>query len=402
MKYINTYLLKLTCLAALFAMPAYAHDPTPSPSPGGTPKQEPSPTPKASPTPKEEPSPSPKPSPSPSASPKDDHDDGKLSLHGFYRGATSAGGIVLIYIEKNSYIHINALDLAGQTIGFGEGKMENGNFSLALSNDQNITGVAGEHVINGTIADATFQAQRGSEFGGDHKLLGRFTGVAHGPTGESRVMFLIDRAGYIAMIQTSGTKPNLIRTGGFGSVTPPVAPDTTYTFTLDRTVGSSTPITGSFTIIDGVFSGTFTTSAGTYTVNSFKTTVVHRMANISTRGLVGTGQAQLIGGFIITGGPKLVMLRAIGPSLTAHGVSPVLDNPRLELFAKQTSLGANDDWRTNANAANILATGLAPTNDLEAALLVRLEPGAYTTVVSGSGTSEVGIALVEAYEVGRE
>jgi hypothetical protein len=118
--------------------------------------------------------------------------------------------------------------------------------------------------------------------------------------------------------------------------------------------------------------------------------------------LVGTGQAQLIGGFIITGGPKLVMLRAIGPSLTAHGVSPVLDNPRLQLFAKQTPLGANDDWRTNANAANILATGLAPTNDLESALLVRLEPGAYTTVVSGSETSEVGIALVEVYEVGHE
>jgi hypothetical protein len=309
---------------------------------------------------------------------------------------------VLIYIEKNSYLHINALDLAGQTVGFVEGKMTNGTFSLALSNGQTITGVAGEHVINGTIADATFQAQRASEFGGDHKFVGRFTGVAHGPTGESPVMFLIDRAGHIAMIQTSGTKPNLVRTGGFGTVTPPVAPETAYTFTLDRTVGSSIPITGSFTIIDGVFSGTFTTSAGTFTVNSFKTTVVHRMANISTRGLVGTGHAQLIGGFIITGGPKLVMLRAIGPALTAHGVSPVLDNPQLQLFAKQTPLGANDDWRTNPNVANILATGLAPTNDLEAALLVRLEPGTYTTVVSGSETSEVGIALVEVYEVGHE
>jgi hypothetical protein len=53
-------------------------------------------------------------------------------------------------------------------------------------------------------------------------------------------------------------------------------------------------------------------------------------------------------------------------------------------------------------AANILATGLAPTNDLESALLVRLEPGVSTTVVSGSDTSEVGIALVEVYEVGHE
>lgn len=382
----KTHLLKLARLAALVALPAYAFEPTTSPTP----------TPTA--TPRTEPSPSPSASASPSVSPSDDH--GTLSLHGFYEGTTSAGGIALFYIEKNTHIQINVLDLTGQTVGFAEGQITNGAFTFTLSNGLTISGNATENTITGAIGSATFFAQRPSEFGVEHTVVGRFTGVANGPTGESRVMFVIDSARHIAMIQNAGTAPNIVRTGGFGTVTPPVAPSTSYTFTLDHTVGSTSNITGSFTVTDGVFSGTFTTSAGTFTVNSFKTTTVNRMANISTRGLVGQGQGQLIGGFIISGGPKLVMVRAIGPSLTAFGVSPVLDNPKLQLFANQTPLAANDDWKTNANAANITASGLAPTNDLEAALLVRLEPGAYTTVVTGADTSPVGIALVEVYEVG--
>jgi hypothetical protein len=125
------------------------------------------------------------------------------------------------------------------------------------------------------------------------------------------------------------------------------------------------------------------------------------MANISTRGLVGTGQGQLIGGFIITGGPKLVMIRAMGPSLAAAGVSPALANPSVALYAKGTQLASNDDWKTNANAADITASGIAPNDDLEAALLIRLEPGAYTTIVSGVGGT-TGIGLVEVYEIGSD
>jgi hypothetical protein len=199
------------------------------------------------------------------------------------------------------------------------------------------------------------------------------------------------------MIQRSGT----VLSGGFGTVTAPVAPATQYTFTLDHVIGSSSNITGSFMITEGTFTGTFQTSAGTFTVNTFKSSLFNRMANISTRGLVGTGQGQLIGGFIITGGPKLVLIRAMGPSLAAAGVSPVLANPSVQLFTGSTLLASNDDWKTNANVAQIVATGIPPTDDLESALLVRLEPGAYTTVVTGAGTS-TGIALVEVYEIGSD
>lgn len=151
--------------------------------------------------------------------------------------------------------------------------------------------------------------------------------------------------------------------------------------------------------MNGVFQGSFTTSAGTFTVNSFNNSLAHRMAAISTRGLVGTNEGVLIGGFIISGGPKLVMVRAMGPSLAGYGVANALGNPSMKLYANSTLLKENDDWRTNANAADIAASGLAPSNNLEAALLVRLEPGAYTTVVSGAPGSPVGVGLVEIYEV---
>jgi hypothetical protein len=210
-------------------------------------------------------------------------------------------------------------------------------------------------------------------------------------------MFIIDSSRHIIMVQRAGT----VLTGGFGTVTAPVSPTAQYTFTLNSVVGSSSPITGSFTIDDGVFTGTFQTSAGTFTVNTFKNSLFHRMANISTRGLVGTGQGQLIGGFIITGGPKLVMIRAMGPSLVAAGVSPALANPSVALYAKGTQLASNDDWKTNANVADITASGIAPNDDLEAALLIRLEPGAYTTIVSGVGGT-TGIGLVEVYEIGSD
>ena len=389
------YLLAALCLAALSTAPAHAR---------GEPDSSPTPSPSAS------------PSPTP---PEDDHhggdDDGGddhggggekehsgLSLHGLYEGTTSAGAVVILYVEKNTHIQVNVLDAASQSIGFAEGNLNNGSFAFTLSNGQAISGTGGEHNVSGTVGTASFVASRPPEFGQEHNAVGRFVGVANGPGGESRVMFVIDSEKRIALLQTSGTPPNLVRTGGFGTITAPGASATAYTFTLNQTIGSSSVITGSFTITDGVFQGSFKTSAGTFTVNSFKSTLANRMANIATRALVGQGQGQLIGGFIITGGPKLVMIRAIGPSMAALGVSPVLDNPSVALYAGSTPIAQNDDWKTNSNAADITASGLAPTNDFESALLVRLEPGAYTMVVNGSNTSATGIALVEVYEVNHD
>jgi len=357
MKSIIKYLNLAVCVGLSAAVTALA-EPTPSPSPSSTPHTEPSATPRHEPTPTPTATPHSEPTPTPSATPDGDH--GEVSLRGVYGATTPAGALIVFCIEKNTFVQINMLDIAGQVIGFAEGPLVNGNFSLTLTTGQAIVGNATEHGITFTLAGQPFQASRFSTFGTDSKIAGRYFGVAHGPTGESQVMFIIDSNKHIIMVQRSGTQ----LTGGFGTVTAPVAPATQYTFTLNSVIGSSSPITGSFTIVDGVFTGTFQTSAGTFTVNTFKNSLFNRMANISTRGLVGTGQGQLIGGFIITGGPKLVMIRAMGPSLAAAGVSPALANPSLTLYAGGTQLAANDDWRTNANVSDIIASGIAPTRFL--------------------------------------
>jgi hypothetical protein len=121
------------------------------------------------------------------------------------------------------------------------------------------------------------------------------------------------------------------------------------------------------------------------------------LANISTRGVVQTGDNVLIGGFIVTGTvSKTVLIRAIGPSLTPLGVPNALADPVLELRGPGTFITVtNDNWRDTQQAA-IIATGIPPTNDLESAILATLAPGAYTAIVRGRNNT-TGSALVEVY-----
>jgi hypothetical protein len=114
---------------------------------------------------------------------------------------------------------------------------------------------------------------------------------------------------------------------------------------------------------------------------------------------VQTGDRVGIGGFIITGSdPKQVTLRAIGPSLTRYGIADVLADPVLELHGPSgfTTI-TNDNWReTQENA--IQNTGIPPTNDLESAIVVTLDPGAYTAIVRGKNNTS-GVALIEVYDL---
>lgn len=124
------------------------------------------------------------------------------------------------------------------------------------------------------------------------------------------------------------------------------------------------------------------------------------LTNISTRAFVDAGEKVLIGGFIIAGGNGSadVIVRAIGPSLSQNGVSGALPDPTLELHdSNGTLLRSNDNWRDNQPAA-IEATGLAPANELESAILATLPAGPYTAIVAGKGGNG-GVALVEVYNV---
>jgi hypothetical protein len=134
-----------------------------------------------------------------------------------------------------------------------------------------------------------------------------------------------------------------------------------------------------------------------------------QLVNLSTRAFVGTGEAALTAGFVVTGStPKRVLVRGIGPALTAFGVPSVLGDPVLRVYEQSRVMAQNDDWQTplqggataNELAAAATAAGAFPlvAGSRDAALLITLAPGAYTAVVSGANDT-TGAGLVEVYEV---
>jgi hypothetical protein len=132
------------------------------------------------------------------------------------------------------------------------------------------------------------------------------------------------------------------------------------------------------------------------------------LGNISTRAFVQTRDNVMIGGFIIQGSQmKRVVIRAIGPELTQHGVPDAMFNPTLELHDVSGAIIArNDNWQqtivggiiTSDQRADIRASGHAPTDGRESAMMVVLPPGNYTAIVRGTGDT-TGVALVEVYDL---
>jgi hypothetical protein len=129
---------------------------------------------------------------------------------------------------------------------------------------------------------------------------------------------------------------------------------------------------------------------------------VARATNLSTRMLVGTDyNTEGIGGFIITGhGPRQVLVKGLGPSLS--GVIPnAVADPALSLWGSPRCFGTiyNFSWR-ESQEAEIIATGHAPTNDLESAILIDLFPGSYTAILAnGPLPNTTGVGLIEMWDL---
>jgi hypothetical protein len=141
------------------------------------------------------------------------------------------------------------------------------------------------------------------------------------------------------------------------------------------------------------------TGIGLVEVYDLQTSASSKLGNLSTRGLVGAAQNVMIGGTIVTGPDTArVIFRALGPSLAAVGIPNALSDPQLDLFdANGGKISSNNNWK-DSQAAAITGTGLAPSSDLESAIVADLAPGNYTAVVSGVNGA-TGVALVEAYHL---
>jgi hypothetical protein len=129
------------------------------------------------------------------------------------------------------------------------------------------------------------------------------------------------------------------------------------------------------------------------------TAAVSPFVAFSARGQVGVGDGVLISGFVVRGSvSQQVLVRGIGPSLAAFGLTNTVPDPTLEIYSGSTVIASNDDWKATQQSA-ISTTGLAPLNDRESAVLLTVQPGVYTMIVRGKAGA-VGNGLVEAYLIG--
>jgi uncharacterized delta-60 repeat protein len=187
----------------------------------------------------------------------------------------------------------------------------------------------------------------------------------------------------------------------------------TFSVTLSAPSGANlgSPSSATITIVDNDSQPTPTgTPSPTPTGTPTPTPTPGLVANVSTRLPVGTDDNVLIEGFIVQGpvaSIKKIIVRAIGPSLAPFGVTDALANPTLEIYdSNSLKIASNNDWRmtqvggivTGDQSAEITNSGVAPSDDMESAIVANLSPGSYTAVVRGFGNS-TGTGVVDAYDL---
>jgi sugar lactone lactonase YvrE len=201
-------------------------------------------------------------------------------------------------------------------------------------------------------------------------------------------------------------------TGWMGAASLIAASQKVGAFTLPDTKSADSallladmPSESSSALVSGSDSGTGLALVEIYDATAAASTQggTRRLMNLSARGFVGTGSQNLIAGLVIGGGTaKTILLRASGPALGAFGLGGLLADPKIELYGNGNVLAANSGWKADSLIATVAASvgafswGSSATPD--AALLLTLQPGTYTLVVSGA-SGDTGLALVEVYDV---
>ena len=215
-------------------------------------------------------------------------------------------------------------------------------------------------------------------------------------TSDATTSFMVGTAGTFTITATGTPTPSLSLTGAQPSWLTFID-NTDGTATLSGTPDADSDLSYSFTIT--ARNGVSPNATQDFTLSVQQTPANATLVNISTRLLVQTGGKVGIGGFIISGtDAKKVLIRGMGPTLTSFGVPNALQNPVLELHdGTGAVVVSNDEWKIPQETA-IAATGLAPGDDHESAILLTLQPGSYTVIESGkNGTS--GVGLIELYDL---
>jgi len=341
------------------------------------------------------------------------HASAQVSLRGIYTSAVNSTLTAVIAVHDNNSLDAYLFDTVQQEVGKGATTIDSsGNFALTgvigYGMTGNLAATGASAAITGSVTNPSwtspvaFTAPRTVFFGANNSggvsiINGRFTGKCSSAStpGQTNITFIVDANNNIYVIHeyASGTYG-----GGIGTVTPN-STDDGGTFQLTGVKGEV--VNGTFTTNAYTMAGSFTDTDGTYNFVAFRDAAANRLGNISTRGFVGTGQNVLIGGFVIGGGPKLVLIRVLGPGLASFGITAPLMDPTVTLYKGQTSIEANTGWQNQPSAglvAEIQATHLEPPDAGDDAILVQLEAGAYTTIVTGA-SGDTGTALVEVYEV---
>ncbi len=319
----------------------------------------------------------------------------------FAVGQLAPAGDVLIHPDSSRYYFFRSEGIFAHStrfiyIDYATGEYdsatpvvsESGSFSAVSSLGRSLSGQISEATISITYNGTGVSGTKLSAYGLTRALAGEWAGFFFNPTiGIGFGGTYVTSQGQIIAFASQQFSLDI----GVG--------------TVDASGNFSVPLLSGVTISGNAFpsfgnvQGSFSLSNGQMDSAGLIRAVPSRLANISTRGLVGIGEQVLIGGFIVTDGGKTVLMDAKGPSLAAQGVSNPVQATQISLYFGNQLIASNNGWRNNANAGEITASGLAPTDDRESALQVALEPGTYTVIVS-SGDGSTGIGLVEVFGVG--
>ena len=268
--------------------------------------------------------------------------------------------------------------------------------TAALDGEYRIDGtISADGTVTGTVSalNLTFAAPAAVRTGTTAAIAGFYPTSAAGSAAQGYA--LVSPAGQVLVVNVVGA----VADGGVGTVSAEGA--------VALTTAGNARVAGSVAADATTITTTVTPATGAATsfvgANSTRKDT-EKLTNISSRTSTGTPANTLIAGFIVSGTQaKPVLIRGIGPSLGLFDVKGALSAVRLEVFRDTTSLAVGTDWGSAANAATIAATasrvGAFPlaNNSRDASLLLNLEAGSYTAVVTGQAGAS-GVASVEVYD----